>query len=139
MSERTRDERIEDYCDHGKRQLAEWLVDAEDEAARLRSAWTSARLRAKSTRRAEVFALRWAHRRWSDALRDVHRYRTAWLSARRRAVDEFNHGAEALTLRDAEIARLRAEPRKSTYAASGLECVGVEDDGSSVYRLRPVS
>jgi archaellum component FlaC len=54
------------------------------------------------------------------------RYRLAWLSARRRAADEANFGMEALELRDAEIARLKAELdnlRKSTHGAPELEHV----------------
>jgi chromosome segregation ATPase len=40
------------------------------------------------------------------------RYRLAWLSARRRAADEANFGAEALALRDVEVARLKVELRR---------------------------
>ncbi|WNI28630.1 hypothetical protein [Streptomyces sp. ITFR-6] len=66
------------------------------------------------------------------------RYRLAWISARRRAADEANFGMEALELRDAEIARLKAELadlRKSTCAAPQLEHVGTDEDGA-VYRLK---
>jgi hypothetical protein len=51
--------------------------------------------------------------------RQTRRYRSAWLSARRRAVDEFNHGAEALALRGEEIARLKAEQRTIFGMQSG--------------------
>jgi hypothetical protein len=100
MSERTREERIEDYYQGSAWDLAEYLVDAEDEAARLRSAWTS---------------------------------------ARRRAADAYNFGGEALALRDEEIARLRAELtdlRKTFCGAPSLECVGTEEDGSTVWQMR---
>jgi hypothetical protein len=32
---RSRDERIEEYYHHGTRELAEWLVDLEDELSRM--------------------------------------------------------------------------------------------------------
>ncbi|MFE5093250.1 hypothetical protein ACFRCI_23535 [Streptomyces sp. NPDC056638] len=70
MTERTREEQIDDlYESHGARELAEWLVEGEEERAR---------------------------------------YRLAWLSARRRAADEANFGMEALELKAAETARLKA-------------------------------
>jgi hypothetical protein len=109
MAERARDERIETYYEESASALAEWLVDAEDEAARLRSAWRSARRRAKWARRSADSDLRFTRGMWSDALRDLNRYRLAWLSARRRAADEHNFGVEALELREHELRRLRAE------------------------------
>lgn len=130
MSERTRDERIEMYYDESAQSLAEWLVDAEDEAARLRR-------EVAATHDDADYYQEWAHangHRLNAMIRCRDRYRSAWLSARRRAVDEYNHTAEALALRDAEIARLIAEPRKSTHAAE-LECMGAEEDGSTVWRL----
>ncbi|MFJ6720521.1 hypothetical protein [Streptomyces sp. NPDC091259] len=156
MSERTRDERIESYYHESARALAMDLVDAEDEAARLRSAWTSARRRARKHRswwrgtRHRMLTyramLRYAEQTtgevWADcwAVSDERdRYRSAWLSARGRAVDYFNFGAEALALRDKEIARLKAELsdlRKTFCGADALECVGEEGDGSTVWRLR---
>ncbi|MFJ6636600.1 hypothetical protein ACIQMR_35330 [Streptomyces sp. NPDC091376] len=66
------------------------------------------------------------------------RYRLAWLSARRRAADESNFGLEALELKNAEIRRLKAQLdalRKSTDGAPRLECMGTEEDGSTVWRL----
>ncbi|MEU7039818.1 hypothetical protein AB0A77_02015 [Streptomyces varsoviensis] len=44
--ERTRDERIETYYEQSAWDLAEMLVDALDEAERLRISWLSARRRA---------------------------------------------------------------------------------------------
>ncbi|MFJ3588608.1 hypothetical protein ACIQUY_04870 [Streptomyces sp. NPDC090231] len=73
-----------------------------------------------------------------DAEGQRDRYRFAWLSARRRAADEANFGMEALELRDAEIARLKAtlaDLRKSTCGAPELEHVGTDEDGA-VYRLK---
>ncbi|MFJ3084447.1 hypothetical protein ACIPJG_32485 [Streptomyces halstedii] len=67
----------------------------------------------------------------------LRRYRLAWLSARRRAADDAQFLPEALALKDAEIARLRAEldaSRKSTYVGH-LECLGTVD-GDEVYRLK---
>ncbi|MEV6684426.1 hypothetical protein AB0N28_03620 [Streptomyces sp. NPDC051130] len=158
MSERTRDERCDDYCEEwSARLLADRLVDAEDEAARLRLAWKSAR------GRADMYFRGWRGARWraglyreasrkdGAALREtldvlgvrsteVRRYRSAWLSARRRAADSFMYGAEALAMRDEEIARLRAEVadlRKAPYGATGLVCMGTEDDGSTVWVAAP--
>ncbi|MER6485711.1 hypothetical protein ABT264_19410 [Streptomyces virginiae] len=102
MAERTRDERIEDYYQQSAWDLAESLVDAEDEATRLRSAWTSARRRASTHAKAWRVAywragmLREEARKDSDVLREmlgvlgirsdeVRRYRSAWKSAQRRA------------------------------------------------------
>jgi hypothetical protein len=157
VSERTRDERIETYYHESAWDLAAWLVDAEDEAARLRSAWTSARRRAARASGAWRYACWRVESLRSEAKKDgavmrglletlgarsrqTRRYRSAWLSARRRAVDEFNHGAEALALRDAEIARLKAEQplRQSMGGAPApeLECAGAEEDGSTVWRLK---
>nr|WSW58472.1 hypothetical protein OG513_07690 [Streptomyces sp. NBC_00998] len=122
MSERTRDERIEDYYRQSARELAQSLVDAEDETARLRSAWRSAR------GRAAMYFRGWRGARWraglyqeearkdGAALREMlgvlgirssegRRYRTAWLSARRRAADAYNHGVEAMDLIHARAAR----------------------------------
>ncbi|MEU8840262.1 hypothetical protein AB0D97_14175 [Streptomyces roseus] len=200
---RTREERIDDYYqNNGAREMAEWLVDAEDKAARLvavlteldhRLAWhttckTCARIldsAYEETIRAEC----------AEAERD--RYRSAWLSARRRAVDEFNHGAEALEMVRGDVHRLAEELRRHrdfadevrrvrgktmcaetprdlleshllpvygslheleaadrerrpfvpraereyaahrecTYGSPRLECVGTEEDGSTVWRL----
>lgn len=80
-----------------------------DERDRYRLAWLSARARVRRAKRNREAELRWVNGMWSGALRDLHRYRLAWLSARRRAADEANFGMEALELRDAEIARLKAE------------------------------
>jgi hypothetical protein len=149
MPERTREERIEEHYQESASYLAESLVDAEDtlrtvegDCIRLSEELDDARAAnvelAKDVRDAAHWeAVASCMRTELLGLRSERdRYRSAWLSARRRAVDEFNHGAEALALRDAEIARLTAELRKSTYAVPELECMGVEDDGSSVYRLR---
>ncbi|MFE7624275.1 hypothetical protein [Streptomyces sp. NPDC057509] len=79
----------------------------------------------------EVLAQASTYRRQRD------RFRLAWLSARRRAADEANFGMEALELRDAEIARLKAELadlRESTHATSELEYMGSDEEGG-VYRL----
>jgi hypothetical protein len=113
MTERTREVRIDRYDEESARTLAEWLVDAEDEVARLRAAWTSARRRARKHRswwrgsRHRMITyqamLRYARQTadevWTDcwAVTDERdRYRLAWLSARRRAADEANFGREAL-------------------------------------------
>lgn len=69
---------------------------------------------------------------------DIHgerdRYQLAWLSARRRAADEANFGMEALALRDAEIARLRAELRQTT-SAPRLSSAGADDEGGEIFKL----
>ncbi|WDM16713.1 hypothetical protein J3S85_37745 [Streptomyces lavenduligriseus] len=61
--------------------------------------------------------------------RESVRYRLAWLSARRRAADEANFGMEALALRDAEIARLRAELEQRQTFDARLALVGSDEDG----------
>ncbi|MGW6855826.1 hypothetical protein [Streptomyces xanthophaeus] len=131
--ERTRDERIEAYYHEGTRDLGEWLVDAEDEAARLKYELQEARLDVE-------YYKEWAHfngHRLNAMIASRERYRSAWLSARRRAVDEYTHTAEALAERDAEIARLKL--RESFYGGPALECIGTEEDGGTVYRLREAS
>ncbi|WP_037880731.1 hypothetical protein [Streptomyces sp. NRRL S-378] len=92
--ERTREERIETYYHESARSLATDLVDAEDKAERAQAA---VRLLMGCLRRTE---------------KRERRYRLAWLSARRRAVDEFNHGGEALERKAQEIADLSAELRR---------------------------
>jgi hypothetical protein len=95
----SRDERIETYYHQSAWELAESLVDAEDEVTKLRSAWRAATATIESWRR--------MFRRESDLTRDLlsllvlrgseaGRYRSAWLSARRRAADEANMGLEAV-------------------------------------------
>ncbi|MGW6949014.1 hypothetical protein ACWGHD_19070 [Streptomyces xanthophaeus] len=122
--ERTREERIEDYYQSsGARELAESLVDAEDRIAGLkavRGAWWGLVHRSMGAS--------------NRAGKAAQRYRSAWLSARRRAADEYNHTAEALAERDAEIARLKL--RESFYGGPALECMGTEEDGGTVYRLK---
>lgn len=120
-----RDERTEAYYHSGARELAEWLVDAEEEADRLRLAWTSARRRAsramgawrylhwreaaqsKEMRKQDEFA-QWLYGQMSERRQQRDRYRLAWISARRRASREANFATEALALQDAELRRLRA-------------------------------
>ncbi|MGW2950755.1 hypothetical protein [Streptomyces eurythermus] len=154
MAERTRDERIETYYHQSARDLAERVVDLEDEAAtlnaecdRARNAWRSARRRAsramsswrymrwredaqsKEMRKQDEYA-RWLWDLMSSRRQERDRYRLAWLSARRRAADEANFGLEALALRDAEIERLRAEleQQRQTFDAR-LALVGDDEDG----------
>lgn len=140
MTELTRDERVESYYHQSAWELAESLVDAEDEVTKLRSAWRAAAATIESWRR--------MFRRESDLTRDLlsllvqrgseaGRYRSAWLSARRRAADEANFGMEALELKNAEISRLRVDLdalRESAHGAPRLEYMGADDDGT-VWRL----
>ncbi|MGW2515010.1 hypothetical protein ACWC0A_37710 [Streptomyces scopuliridis] len=131
MTERSRDERIEDFYESwGAWDMAERIVDLEDEAAtlnaecdRARNAWRSARRRAframgawryqdwrhraqsKEMRKQHEYA-RWLWDQMSERRQQSDRYRLAWLSARRRAADEVNFATEALALKDAEISRL---------------------------------
>jgi hypothetical protein len=121
----SRDERYDEYCDWPAKALADRLVDAEDEAGRLRSAWQSARRRAKTAmgawRAARHISESWHRmfRRESDLTRDLlslagqrtqerDRYRSAWLSARRRVADETNFGMEALERKEREVSRWRS-------------------------------
>ncbi|MEV4037701.1 hypothetical protein [Streptomyces umbrinus] len=101
MAEASRDERIEEYYHHGARELAEWLVDAEDKLKE------SDRLREHAGSLYEMFS------RLRDEEADrADRFESAWKSARRRASDEHNFGMEALELKRAEIFRLRDEERR---------------------------
>ncbi|MFE7399582.1 hypothetical protein [Streptomyces sp. NPDC057557] len=114
-----------------------------DEIGRLRAAsdrhhaaWTSARRRAKTAtgawrymlwrgdaqnkemREQDEFA-RFLWGQMSERRQERDRYRLAWLSARLRAADEANFGMEALELKAAEIARLKARlDAVHAYAAS---------------------
>jgi hypothetical protein len=141
----SRDERIETYYHESAWDLAEKVVDLEDEIGadvdgictgmhadvaeahdawegacrerdRFESAWKSARRRAKWARRYADSDLRFTRNMWSDALRDLNRYRLAWLSARRRAADEANFGMEALDRERARQASFVAELRPTLRA-----------------------
>ncbi|MET9959299.1 hypothetical protein ABZ128_09455 [Streptomyces sp. NPDC006326] len=117
MSERTRDERIEAYYDESARSLATSLVDAEDEAARLRAALVEldSRLSWHTTCRTCSRILDSAYEETIRAERaegERNRYRLAWLSARGRAADAYTYGAEAMDRKAAEIATLSAELRR---------------------------
>ncbi|MFF1625592.1 hypothetical protein [Streptomyces sp. NPDC058272] len=131
--------------------------DEADRADRYKTAWRSARRRAKWARRYADSDLRFTRNMWSDALCDLARYRLAWLSARRRAADEANMGLEAvdhirkdrdwwkrghetaeaqLVWERRESARLRAEvdALRKTTDGTRLEYAGQDDDGE-VWRL----
>jgi TolA-binding protein len=140
----SRDERIESYYHESARDLATWLVDAEDdltacvsvdddriaelnaldnevrrlhvEIERLNNlvhaengradfnqdeAQEYQRLNRHASDLYEMF-----RRKYDDEHDRAERLRLAWLSARRRAARESEYAAEALTLKDAEIARL---------------------------------
>ncbi|MBT2412668.1 hypothetical protein J7I94_19230 [Streptomyces sp. ISL-12] len=159
--EYNRDDRIEAYyCGWGAREMAERIVELEDELGADVDGVCTGMYADVAEARAEVERLQDVVRnlegdcvRLSEELGDVReanaglardlrdaahwegvvdrmrdgiarltserdRYRLAWLSAWRRAADEHVFGMEALALRDAEIARLRAEleeVRKSTH------------------------
>jgi hypothetical protein len=133
---RLREDRIETiYQGWGAREMAERIVELEDEAAtlnaeadRARNAWRSARRRAKHLRGAWN-AAQHAIRAWrrmcrgqtetmseliavlAERTEERDRYRLAWLSARRRAADEANFGMEALDRERARQASFVAELR----------------------------
>ncbi|MFF3140412.1 hypothetical protein ACFVRU_01435 [Streptomyces sp. NPDC057927] len=122
----SRDERIENYYQESARELAESLVDAEDEVTKLRSAWRAATATIESWRR--------MFRRESDLTRDLlsflvqrgseaGRYRSAWLSARRRAADEANFGMEAMERERARQASYVAELRRHRAFADEVKQV----------------
>lgn len=118
--EYSRDDRTRCYYqDWDAREMAERIVELEDEAAtlnaeadRARNAWRSARRRAFLAGLRLELAEQSRERRTAWLVRAVEhagtyrrardRYRLAWLSARRRAADEANLGMEALELRDEE-------------------------------------
>ncbi|MDX2575922.1 hypothetical protein PV332_10560 [Streptomyces scabiei] len=165
---RLRDDRIETiYQGWGAREMAERIVDLEDEAERmkgllryeheranaaiareetaegaaeesreeaerLRTAWRSARRRAKTAMgawrymrwhedaqnkemRAQDEFAQWLWEQVTTRRKERDRYRLAWLSARRRAADEANFGMEALALKEEELATERA--RQASYVA----------------------
>lgn len=126
----SREERIEALAEESARTLAEWFVDAEDERDGRRAA-SEADISAGDDRyvtalverdrlTAELEATQAANRELHASLCDLvdhtdatctvvagrDRYRSAWLSARRRAAKEAEFAAEALALKDAEIAYL---------------------------------
>lgn len=107
-------DRVENIRDLGAGELARWVVDLEDElAASKRDAdfgWQHAEKQAE-------FVGEWAGlfvAQGKEAQR-LLRYRLAWLSARRRAARESEYAAEALELKDAEVANERA--RSASFVA----------------------
>lgn len=141
--EASRRERIDRYyqSEHAA-QLAEWLVDAEDEADRL-STQLAARL---ADNVADWTAVR-SIQLMNEAGRERDRYRLAYHSARRRAARESVMATEAVEHLTADrdrwrqrYERLAAEldaSRKTTHAPR-LECVGEDEDGP-VYWLAKTS
>ncbi|MGW1547490.1 hypothetical protein [Streptomyces sp. NPDC002346] len=133
MTEQSRDDRIETYYEQSAWDLAERVVDLEDELAAAERLWRDRerengelfdklmaaenkvdKLREmyKEGRADAEYFEEWATgngHRLNDTLVRLRRYRLAWLSARLRAADEANFAMEALDLKDAEIARLKAE------------------------------
>lgn len=134
VDEYSRDERIETfYQGWGARDMAERIVDLEDELGAdvdgmhadvaeahdeiERLTGVLERLRASRRRLWDLALNRWVE--LYAARRRGDRYRLAWTSARRRAADEANFGMEALELKGAEIARLKARlDAVRAYAAS---------------------
>ena len=104
MTERSRDERIEDYYHQSAWDLAESLVDLEDENERLKA---KVEERDGLLERGHELYLMFRRLREEEFDR-AERNRLAWLSARRRAADEANMGMEALELKEAELQRLTA-------------------------------
>jgi hypothetical protein len=132
---------VDGICTGMHADVAEAQSAWEDErlrADRFEAAWRSARRRAsramgawrymrwredaqsEEMREQDEYA-RWLWDQFVERGRESDRYRLAWLSARRRAADEANFGMEALALRDAEIARLKAVQR-TIFGMGNDEC-----------------
>lgn len=86
----SRDERIETYYHQSAWDLAERIVDLEDEAEESRVEYRKV---------ADICA---------DQITKNERLRSAWTSARRRAADEANFGMEALERKEREVSRWRS-------------------------------
>jgi hypothetical protein len=122
VTERSRDERIEDYYHQSAWDLAERIVDLEDELGEEKDGICTGVHADVAEARAEIERLRTLLTHESERA-DINcdvatewgqlaeRRRLAWLSARRRAADEANMGMEALELKRAEIGRLDADKR----------------------------
>jgi hypothetical protein len=120
VTERSRDERIEDYYHQSAWDLAERIVDLEDELGEEKDGICTGVHADVAEARAEIERLRTLLTHESERA-DINcdvatgwgqlaeRRRLAWLSARRRAADEANFGMEALELLRAELAQAEAE------------------------------
>lgn len=99
---KSRDERIEARYHLSARDLAERLVDAEDEAARLRTQVKVADAKVAAVKpyvdgvNARIRMLEDVVDVYDDIHGERDRYRLAWLSARRRAAEEAALGAQAV-------------------------------------------
>ncbi|MEU7243388.1 hypothetical protein [Streptomyces sparsogenes] len=119
----------------------DYAEELEAERDRYKSAWASARRRAKRAYGAWRYATwrldqvdeeqrkdddyaRFLWGRLTERRKERDRYRLAWLSARRRAAEEAMHGADAVEHYEGQLQALRAEldvVRKSPCAPAGGE------------------